>query len=410
MSEAHPRAASDAGEAMTTTGDENPIQLVRVTCPVCRTVNEYETVRPGAYMEVGTDTDFRPLSRRWTHPGYQAVHPLLYFTATCSTCFFTREMTRAFRDGETTQGCKPEVWREVRRRHLEELANPNSVIRRLSASLWPQSYPYRTAISKLLLAVHCEHLLPTPSHSDLARWYLRIAWLFCDLSPRPGIDWTSPLAQSRRDWARALEEMTADLERLRARATGMTRFLQSHPEAVQRNPDDDLRASQCRQHLHQLDEQLQTLGQTIAALNAGGEAEAGFVGATDGALVNEPFGDYPSYTDFLRALKMDSPLVAIHEDDARLRALHHYKLAFDAHGGIAAGNGAMMTAYLIGELARRLAYFDEAERHFALAREAAAAAIADSGADRSRSALARHIADLAERQASRLYDVAAGIE
>ena len=85
-------------------------------------------------------------------------------------------------------------------------------------------------------------------------------------------------------------------------------------------------------------------------------------------------------------------------------ALSHYKLAFESQGGIERGNGAMLTAYLIGELSRRLANFDDAERYLDMARVAAHVAIRENGSDKPRSALARHLADLADRQSRCLYD------
>lgn len=381
---------------------ESPIALSRVACPICRTVNEFETVRPGAYLEEGTDTDFRPLSRRWSNPRYQSVNPLLYFMATCSTCFYTREFNRVFRDPATVPEYPEDSQKTLRTKHLAMLADSGSVARRLGSSLWPDSFPIQTAISKLLLGILDEHLLERPSNSDLARWYLRIAWLFREAQPHNGHDLTSPSVQSRRDLDRAMEEINADLARLRGRVSEVMQFLQTHPQAAQRRPDDHNGPTQCRQGLQHAIEQIDAFGQTIAeTAEALHTAPDQFVGGTRGSE-REAFGDHASFAEFLRLLKLDSPLIPIDENEAMECALYHYKLAFAAHGGIESGNGAMLSAYLIGELSRRLANFDDAEQYLDMARLAAHATIADNLDDRPRTALARHISVLAEKQSRSL--------
>lgn len=384
--------------------DESPIVLIRLTCPVCRTVNECETVRPGAYVEEGTDTDFRPLSRRWSNPRYQSVNPLLYFMATCTTCFYTREFNRASREIAAEGDLPPDRQKTLRLKHLAMLTDSNGVARRLGNSLWSESFPIQTAISKLLLGILDETLEEHPSNYDLARWYLRTAWLFREANPHDGHDLTSPSAQCRRDLDRSLEEIAEDLSRLRGRVGQVIQFLQTHPQAAQKHPDDYQGPTQCHQGLQQLGEQADSLKQSLAEMRRTALTPSEkFVGA-DQHGEREAFGDHASYNEFLRSLKLDCPHIPINEDEAMASALTHYKQAFESQGGIERGNGAMLTAYLIGELSRRLACFDDAERYLDMARMAAHVAIKDNAHDKPRSALARHLAELADRQSRVLYD------
>lgn len=395
---------SKAGSAHAHKSDDSPITLSRLTCPVCRTVNECETVRPGAYVEEGTDTDFCPLSRRWSNPRYQAVNPLLYFMATCPTCFYTREFNRASRESLTESEIAPEQQKELRLKHLAMLADTNGVARRLGSSLWPDSYPIQTAISKLLLGILDETLIERPSNYDLARWYLRTAWLFREAHPHNGQDLTSPSAQSRRDLDRSMDEIAADVSRLRGRLEQVVQFLQAHPQAAQSHPDDHQGPMQCRQRLQRLGELADNLNLDLADMRrAVLTPTEKFVGA-DPHCSREAFGEYASYSEFLRSLKMDCPQIPVNEDEAMTCALTHYKMAFESHGGIERGNGAMLTAYLIGELSRRLANFDDAERYLDMARVAAHVAIRENAGDKPRSALARHLAELADRQSRTLYE------
>src|SRR3990170_5366793 len=78
--------------------DESPFYISRVECPVCKTVNDFETIKMGAYNESGRDSDFCPTGREWRNQKYQAVNPLLYFMVACSSCFYAREFNRNFRE------------------------------------------------------------------------------------------------------------------------------------------------------------------------------------------------------------------------------------------------------------------------------------------------------------------------
>ncbi len=60
--------------------------LSKVECPICKTVNEFETIKVGAYVENGRDTDFCPMGITWKYSRYEAYNPLLFFTATCTHC------------------------------------------------------------------------------------------------------------------------------------------------------------------------------------------------------------------------------------------------------------------------------------------------------------------------------------
>lgn len=400
----HAAHASDAGSVRAQKSDDSPIVLSRLTCPVCRTVNEYETVRPGAYVEEGTDTDFRPLKRRWSNPRYQAVNPLLYFMATCTTCFYTREFNRAMREASCESELSSAQQKSLRLKHLAMLADANGVARRLGTSLWPESFPIQTAISKLILGILDESLVENPSNYDLGRWYLRAAWLFREAYPHDGKDLASPSAQGRRDLERSLDEMSADVARLRERIDQVVKFLQSHPQAAQAAPEDYQGPMQCHQRIQHLGELTETLNREVTETRRTVLIPAEKFMGGDATSSREAFGEYVSFTEFLHSVKLDCPQVPINESEAMEFALSHYKQAFESHGGIERGNGAMLTAYLIGELSRRLSNYEDAERYYDMARVAAHVAIRENGADKPRSALARHLADLADRQSRRLYD------
>jgi len=125
---------------------------------------------------------FRPLEREWRNPRYQDTNPLLFFMASCTSCFYTREFNRRFRDWKSDTAFRTHRQAVVRQQHLTMLAEENSPVKMLGAALWPASYPLQTAINKLLLGILDEEKLEGSSHFDIARWYLRIAWLFREIN------------------------------------------------------------------------------------------------------------------------------------------------------------------------------------------------------------------------------------
>ena len=51
--------------------NDSPFVHSRVECPICKTLNEFETVKVGAYVENSRDTDFSPTGIKWRSPKYQ---------------------------------------------------------------------------------------------------------------------------------------------------------------------------------------------------------------------------------------------------------------------------------------------------------------------------------------------------
>ncbi|MBD3257174.1 DUF2225 domain-containing protein, partial [candidate division GN15 bacterium] len=157
---------------------DSPFLLFKVECPICKTINEFEQIKVGAYTEGSRDTDFCPLDIEWRSPRYQAHNPLLYFTATCSNCYYTREFSHSYREWKSDNAFRTYRLKTIKNRHLEELSASESVIRRLGEAIEPQRFPNESAIIKLLLAAFDEQLAEHPSNLDLGRYYLRVAWVF----------------------------------------------------------------------------------------------------------------------------------------------------------------------------------------------------------------------------------------
>lgn len=383
--------------------DGSPLYLKRIECPICATINEFETIRMGAYTEDGRDTDFRPTGRQWRNEKYADVNPLLYFMGTCESCFYTREFNRQFQEWKEDTTFRTYRQKTLRRRHLSALADSDSPLRRLGGGLWPSLYPIETAINKMLLGIMDEGLLEHPSDFDLGRWYLRVGWMFRERGegrcPPP-----SPRSVHRRRLFGALEHLQADSVRLVERLAGVRELVENHSESMAAAPEDAERPARCRREMAGLAENLDGFNESLDALVDGmNESTSPLVGE-EGLPGTESYGDYPSYEAFLAAIKVDWPVAATNEHEALRFSLKHYRIAYEAGRNIEPGNAHIQIVYMIGELARRVDEVDEARQYFDVAIRLGREWIHQHSADRSRTALARHIVDLAIEQTHLIND------
>lgn len=387
---------------------ETPFYHTRVECPVCKTVNEFETIKVGAYTEEGRDSDFCPTKRQWFNPRYRDVNPLLYYMATCSSCFYTREFNRRFRDWKEDTAFRTYRQAPVRHKHLAALAGPDGVVRRLGAAVWPQSYPSRTAINKLLLGILDEQMLEQPSAFDIGRWYLRIAWLFRELGGAES-GRSSPHVMSRRRLGSLLRELSGQIGPVRATIAQIVELVQSQPDCATTSPDD----SDGRERSHALVADLETrtgeLERSIADLTRDiSQVSDPMVGGTTEPHADS-YGEHSSYESFLSGLRMDWPGVPINEIEALRWSRDFHRQAYEEGRGIEPGNAQIQVAYLVGELARRVGEFDQAAQYFNVAVRTGREWMHQMHNDTTKTALARHIVDLATEQ-MRTMRTAAGVE
>ncbi len=119
-----------------------------------------------------------PLGLQSADPACQQINPLLFFAAACDRCYYTREINSSYIDWQNDTNFKTYRLPGQAKKHLDSLNAPGSPILTLGRKIDQINYPVETAVVKLLLAVFDEKLLDQPSSLDLARFHLRIAWLF----------------------------------------------------------------------------------------------------------------------------------------------------------------------------------------------------------------------------------------
>ena len=380
---------------------ESPFLIFKIECPVCKTINEFEQIKVGAYVENGRDTDFCPQEIQWRFPKYQAYNPLVFFTATCTNCFYTREFTTKYREWKTDNGFRTFQLKTLKSKHLEQLSVADSIIRRLGEVIDISRYPNESAILKLHLAIFDALLVDHPSYLDVGRFYLRIAWVFRTMNQ--GSD---PNLTTLTGLIRDIENKTARLDSV---IDDSQQSLDELGDAVKaqfgvENLSADLQ-SQMYSYRDRYDAQLAGLNGLVTSLRENhrgfrallGEYREAVLGGTS-AQGRPTFREYPSLQDFLLKLQQSWSGVVVNEREGIEQAIRNYKEAFEGARDIAAGNQQIQAAYLIAELSRRIGDYDGARQYFTSTIKAGQEFIYQNRQDPSRTQLARKILELAIEQ------------
>jgi uncharacterized protein (DUF2225 family) len=380
---------------------DNPVFKTKVECPVCKNINGIDTIKVGAYTEEGRDTDFCPKKRIWKNPSYQRYSPLLFFMATCPECYFTREFNSKYKDWKNDAAFRDYRLKTQKEKHLQELRDEDGVIRFLGSSLDAEKYPFATAVNRILLGIYDEKFNLKRSNLDLGRYFLRIAWLFRENSEDSG-DKSGQLAGH----AMKIEDIILKLghmyEQVRREVDS---FKKSGNDFLSDAlfPDGDEKAKLSEHYsegLNDLNAGLDKFKAGVvnlkASLPVSSEVMTSY--ASSSSPIDHPFGAYKTYREFLKELKSKWPEAPISEHEALNQAAKYYMAAYETGNEISAGNQAIQAVYLIAELSRRVGRHEEAKQYFNTAIKLAQEYILQNKGDRSRTALARKIMELALEQ------------
>lgn len=380
---------------------ESPFLIFKVECPICKTINEHETIRVGAYAEEGRDTDFCPVNIRWRFPRYQAYNPLVFFTATCSNCYYSREFTNGFKDWKNDVNFKTYRLKTVKAKHLDQLSTADSVIKLMGTAVDVNRYPNESAILKLHLAIYDEQLAEHYSQLDVGRFYLRIAWVFRDMerTENPHRLMLAGLIHEIEDHYLRLQDQVRSV---RTGTEELSGALRCHFDSTQLSADYQ---SQMLSFTERYDQATTNLNQGLTSFEGQmgslktliDEYRLALLG--DGSGSNErAFGAHQSFNHFLHQLRSSWTGVVTNEREALEKAVLCYKDAFANGRDIAPGNQQIQASYLIAELSRRIGDYDEAKQYFTSTIKSGQEFIYQNRQDQSRTALARKILELAIEQ------------
>ena len=320
---------------------ESPFFLSKIECPICKTINEFETVKVGSYYENGRDTDFCPLDIQWRYPRYQSYNPLVFFMATCSNCFYTREFSNSFKDWKNDNYFRTYRLRTVKEKHLDQLASADSIIRRMGSAMDLAHHPNKSAIIKFHLAVFDELLCDRYSSLDLGRFYLRIGWIFRDLErgENPHLQFLQGMLIEIDNKFTALKSAS---ENSKQELAAFSRHLSAHFAADKLNPEIK---AQLYPYRDKFTSELSPVEQTLGTLSQQLDHLAGLLVeykstalGGDQSSGESSFGKYRSYTDFLIDLRNGWDGIVTNEREAIEKAVTYYKEAFAEGRDISPGN------------------------------------------------------------------------
>ena len=380
---------------------ESPFLLSKTECPVCRTINEFEQIKVGAYTEDSRDTDFCPKNITWRYPKYQAHNPLVFFTATCGNCYYTREFTNGYREWKSDNAFRTYRLKVIKEKHLEQLSTADSVIRQLGEALDPQRYPNESAILKLHLAIFDEQLAEHPSDLDLGRFCLRIGWVFRDLEVGENPNQLL-LGTLIREMDNKYFRLRETVESSQHGLDDLVGSIAAHFEVDQIPADIQ---SQMYSYRERYDDEMKGLSGSIQTAQ---ERLKGFRELLDeyrsellggeSAGGRKSFGKHSSFADFLRQLRAGWNDIVTGEREALEKAIFFYKRAFVGGRDIPQGTPQIQASYLIAELSRRVGDYDEARQYFTSTIKSGQEFIYQNRRDQSRTALVRKILELAIEQ------------
>ena len=380
---------------------KSPFLIFKVECPVCKTINEFEQIKVGAYTEGDRDTDFCPQAIEWRYPKYLAYNPLVFFTGTCSNCYYTRELSNKYREWKSDNAFRTFQLKNIKARHLEQLSVADSVIRQLGEAIDIHRLPNESAILKLHLAVFDTLQTDHPSNLDLGRFYLRIGWVFRNLneSEDPNLALLSglmsdietkytSLVNAVADTRKALDEL-AESVRVHFSADQIPAELQSEMFSFRERYDGVIAAlGEPISNMDRKQQEFKTLHDEYRSTLLGRASGEG----------RFAFGEHNSLTDFLLKLQQGWSGIVASEHQALEQAVRYYKEAFGSGRDIAAGNQQIQASYLIAELSRRIGDYDGAKQCFTSTIKTGQEFIYQNRRDQSRTVLARKILELAIEQ------------
>ena len=380
---------------------DSPFFQSKVECPICKTINEFETVRVGAYVENGRDTDFCPESIEWRFPKYQSYNPLVFFVATCSNCFYSREYTNKFKEWKGDNSLRTYKLKATKDKHLDQVATAGSVIKRMGDAINLSSYPNETAILKLHLAIFDEKLFDHFSNLDIGRFYLRIGWVF------------RSMIQNCSQPVNGLYSMLADLDAKYSMLKGAVEqsvgSILSFDEYILANFNSMDSSDEINSRLMPFKEKLTEVCSHISdKLNS---AQNNFVELDKllqecrNASIDDQhpgqasqFLNNPSFKHFLSELKNDWNGIVVNEYEALVNARNYYRAAFNDGRSISSGNQQIQATYLIAELSHRVGDHETAKEYFNSTIKTGQEYIYRNRSDKTKTALAKKILELAIEQ------------
>jgi hypothetical protein len=376
--------------------NQKPVFAIKIECPVCRNINEFENLKNGAFSETGRDSDYCPTGRVWTDPEFQRYNPLIFNFTVCPTCFYSRELNASFKEWNSDNNFKQYRLPNIKTRHQQILSNPNNIFRFLGNAINPVSYPFETTVIKILMAIYEEEISEKPATLDIARYFVRIGWLFRERGGGPLVIPDSVLvtrAQNEANWLKEHSQaMQKRLEVLQKIGTSELTNDKSSPMNVQFMGEYSLIVANLNHINQEYTSEVQGLQAAIDGLRNSGIS----IDRSDKAAA--PFGPYGDFSHFLSLARKEWDEVPLNEIDALNCAINYYLKAYQNGREIKKGLQQLQAAYLIAELSRRAGRIDVALEYFKTCMRESHPMLQEYAKDKNTTANIRKIMDMVTDQ------------
>lgn len=163
---------------------KDPFLRRQVKCPICEHSVEQLGLKTNLFRAEHKDVDRRPYSYRWKQENLGKFHPPFFYVWYCPMCYFAAG--RKYYE-DPLQDCYLTM-RKFKETILDKCkTDPKTkrTINKLTAGVAPDKFCFKQAFQLRLLAIYWAELFPELAKRDamnLARYYLRLAWLFRDLN------------------------------------------------------------------------------------------------------------------------------------------------------------------------------------------------------------------------------------
>lgn len=299
---------------------KSPFMTVTVTCPICMSQFQSFKIKGGLYAVLEKDSDQRPKSYKWTEPEFSQLNPLYYSMWRCVKCYYT-DFTENF-----------EKKTDSKMLAMRKIYKPGEVLKmpfmaEILRYTDPNIQSFETTVNTYLTAAYINEM-PTrvedKSYFKLARIYLRIAWLYRE---KYGSADAAAESVKLKQIFKNIDEIDAAYSKLEAGVTKMlsnikNRLLEIYGgEAPINNP-----------YYANISPFLSSIKNIPAGL---GRVKTTAVLDQQGKLLgdktasgNQPFYNFPSYSDFLMSLMTHWPDLPLSEKAALSLAVKNYALSY----------------------------------------------------------------------------------
>lgn len=164
--------------------EQELIQICRkyeLPCPVCETSNTYYRLKRDICRPKKIEGDGHPRQYEWGKAGFDSIDPKLFFWGVCKKCRFTGELDDAeFRQAAELGDKFKGLFRPEELQRLLEGGNSGKGLAQSLGRRIKEEDLFGSVLAQFHLGIYCQTLRLRIIPGNLARYYLRVAWLYRD--------------------------------------------------------------------------------------------------------------------------------------------------------------------------------------------------------------------------------------